>query len=39
MIEELKKTFDTFNKKMSLWEIQHKKREENFIRINRLNTQ
>ncbi len=30
MIEELKKTFDTFNKKMSLWEIQHKKREENF---------
>ena len=30
MIEELKKTFDTFNKKMSVWEIQHNKREENF---------
>ena len=30
MIEGLKKTFDIFNKKMSVWEIQHNKREENF---------
>ena len=30
MIEELKKTFDTFNKKMSVWDIQKNKREENF---------
>tara|TARA_Y100001970_G_scaffold277428_1_gene381582 strand:+ start:1305 stop:2624 length:1320 start_codon:yes stop_codon:yes gene_type:complete len=30
MIEELKKTFDTFNKKMSVWDIQQNKREENF---------
>ena len=30
MIEELKKTFDIFNKKISLWDIQKNKREENF---------
>ena len=30
MIEELKKTFDTFNKKISVWGIQQNKREENF---------
>ena len=30
MIEKLKKTFNTFNKKFTAWEIQEKKRSENF---------